>query len=145
MLAETTPGEQKKAPLNHAGVKKVFSLSCEAESFFQKPQDVEWTLKDGKLYLLQSRPVTTRSKHDPKENRRDWDLSLKRSFENLMQLQRQIKNLLKKMTAEADRLDLHEINDCSDAELCRFHGLRQEAFQAGTTCIGMFSFPMLMA
>lgn len=132
VLAATTFGEQKRAPLSHDGVKKVFSLSCEAESFFQKPQDVEWTLKDGKLYLLQSRPVTTRSKPDPKENRRDWDLSLKRSFENLMQLQRQIKNLLKKMTAEADRLDLHQINDCSDAELCRFHGLCQEALQRWT-------------
>lgn len=29
------------------------------EEFYQKPEDVEWAFEDGKLYMLQSRPITT--------------------------------------------------------------------------------------
>jgi pyruvate,water dikinase len=34
-------------------------LGCALEERFGGPQDVEWAIADGQLYLLQSRPVTT--------------------------------------------------------------------------------------
>jgi pyruvate,water dikinase len=34
-------------------------LGCALEERFGGPQDVEWALADGQLFLLQSRPVTT--------------------------------------------------------------------------------------
>ncbi len=37
------------------------------EAHFQFPQDIEWCLKDGQLYLLQTRPITTISQAQFKE------------------------------------------------------------------------------
>jgi pyruvate,water dikinase len=37
---------------------KVAELACQAEKFFGRPQDIEWTWSKGQLYLLQSRPIT---------------------------------------------------------------------------------------
>jgi len=34
---------------------------------YGKPQDIEWAVKDGELYLLQSRPITTIQKREVKE------------------------------------------------------------------------------
>lgn len=35
------------------------SLAIKLEKFFGKPEDVEWAIEKGELYLLQSRPITT--------------------------------------------------------------------------------------
>ena len=36
------------------------------EAFFHGlPQDIEWCVADGKLYILQSRPITTLQEYDP--------------------------------------------------------------------------------
>jgi len=43
---------------------------------------MEWTFRNGQLYLLQSRPVTTRAQPSAGDQRA-WHLSLHRSFENL--------------------------------------------------------------
>jgi pyruvate,water dikinase len=67
----------------------VFELALKAERYFGTPQDVEWTLRDGKLYLLQSRPVTTRAQASAGDQRA-WYLSLHRSFENLRALRNKI-------------------------------------------------------
>jgi pyruvate, water dikinase len=34
-------------------------LACRLEEQFGSPQDVEWAIRDGEIFLLQSRPVTT--------------------------------------------------------------------------------------
>jgi pyruvate,water dikinase len=38
---------------------QVADLARSAEQFFGTPQDIEWALEAGRLYLLQSRPITT--------------------------------------------------------------------------------------
>jgi pyruvate,water dikinase len=38
---------------------ELVKLSIKLEKFFGKPEDVEWAIEEGKLYLLQSRPITT--------------------------------------------------------------------------------------
>lgn len=35
------------------------NLAIKLEKFFGKPEDVEWAIEGGQLYLLQSRPITT--------------------------------------------------------------------------------------
>lgn len=45
--------------LNEEELKELFNLANNIESFYGKPQDVEWAIASGKLYILQSRPVTT--------------------------------------------------------------------------------------
>ena len=37
----------------------LWQLGKQAEEYFGAPQDTEWAIHEGKLYLLQSRPITT--------------------------------------------------------------------------------------
>jgi pyruvate,water dikinase len=45
--------------LSDAEVASVASLVRKAETFFGRPQDIEWAMASGELYLLQSRPITS--------------------------------------------------------------------------------------
>jgi pyruvate,water dikinase len=45
--------------LNADEIKQVSALGLQLESHFGAPQDIEWCIKDGQVYLLQSRPITT--------------------------------------------------------------------------------------
>jgi pyruvate,water dikinase len=41
--------------------KKIFELAkicLKIERYYKKPQDIEWTLKNNKFYIVQSRPIT---------------------------------------------------------------------------------------
>jgi rifampicin phosphotransferase len=54
-------------PLDRADLRRLVSLSDTAASVFRGPQDVEWAINpDGKLWLLQSRPVTTEIRGVPR-------------------------------------------------------------------------------
>ncbi|NYT02357.1 MAG: hypothetical protein GKC10_06355, partial [Methanosarcinales archaeon] len=52
------------------------------------PQDVEWTIREGVLHVLQSRPITTPPAGD--RSGRAWYLSLRRSFNSLASLRKKI-------------------------------------------------------
>jgi pyruvate,water dikinase len=39
--------------------RELVELAVLTEEFYQKPQDIEWAYEGNKLYLLQSRPITT--------------------------------------------------------------------------------------
>ena len=58
-------GELKRERLVNGGVltggdlARLASLGCSLEERFGSPQDIEWAIAGGELYLLQSRPVTT--------------------------------------------------------------------------------------
>ncbi|AGL03498.1 PEP/pyruvate-binding domain-containing protein [Desulfoscipio gibsoniae] len=54
----------RSSPENALGEREVLAvaeLARQVEKYFGNPQDIEWVLKDGKLYLLQARPITTLS------------------------------------------------------------------------------------
>jgi pyruvate,water dikinase len=52
--------ERKSAPvLSDSEVKDLVDLAKKAEQYYGKPQDLEWAFEKGKMYLLQSRPITT--------------------------------------------------------------------------------------
>ena len=44
--------------LSEIEIKKLLRYALEIENIFGSPQDIEWTIKKGKVYILQSRPVT---------------------------------------------------------------------------------------
>lgn len=46
------------ANMTESEILQVVKLVENAETIFGSPQDVEWAIQDGKLYVLQSRPVT---------------------------------------------------------------------------------------
>jgi phosphohistidine swiveling domain-containing protein len=45
--------------------RQLHKLATRLESDLGCPQDIEWAIADGDLYLLQSRPITTLVSHDP--------------------------------------------------------------------------------
>jgi pyruvate,water dikinase len=53
-----TPEQGGARVLDDAEVAEVSRLGRRLEDHFGQPQDVEWAYQDGRLYLLQSRPVT---------------------------------------------------------------------------------------
>ncbi len=62
--------------LDDEAVRRVAALARRAERFFGRPQDIEWAMSGGALYLLQSRPITALAKKaDPDDVRTLWDNS----------------------------------------------------------------------
>ena len=54
-----TPEEMRKvACLTEDELKQLWELSLKLEEHYKFPQDFEWASEDGKVYLVQSRPVT---------------------------------------------------------------------------------------
>jgi pyruvate,water dikinase len=112
------PGEKSALPpLNSQDVNFVFKTARQAEEFFKRPQDVEWTYDDDSLVLLQSRPITTLHSEKP-EDERGWYLSLHRSFDNLKNLRRKIEDeLIPGMIAVAESLSAKDLVELSDQAL----------------------------
>ena len=114
---EDVPEENsEKPPLSKKNLKQIYHVSRKVESVFGSPQDMEWTMKDGEIYILQSRPITTGDSE--KGDKRPWYLSLRRSFENLERLREKIEGtLIPQMISEADDLKTVSLEDLSDVEL----------------------------
>jgi pyruvate,water dikinase len=90
-------------PLDEGDVLRVFDAARACEALFGGPQDVEWTVADERLVLLQSRPVTTSTADEG--DKRAWYLSLTRSLENLRGLRERVEGeLLPAMDREADEI-----------------------------------------
>ncbi|UCC64410.1 MAG: hypothetical protein JSV36_04955, partial [Anaerolineae bacterium] len=53
--------------------RKLYKLASRLEKDLGCPQDIEWAIAEGKLYLLQSRPITTLREYDPITY--DWNSS----------------------------------------------------------------------
>lgn len=118
IFLEKLPDElAEKPPLNVDQVQTVFDLALKSENFFGIPQDVEWTKKDNKFYLLQSRPISTLKSSD-QQDERQWYLSLHRSFENLKSLRNKIEHeLIPEMVETAEKLSLVNLSVLSNGEL----------------------------
>jgi pyruvate,water dikinase len=71
------PPDRAAAPaLNDAQIRAVAELARRCEDFFGRPQDIEWAIEDGHLYLLQSRPITSLARlPDPDGVYALWDNS----------------------------------------------------------------------
>jgi phosphohistidine swiveling domain-containing protein len=48
-----------KDSLSEKELSNLLAMAFQIEKFYGRPQDVEWAIKEGKLFILQSRPVTT--------------------------------------------------------------------------------------
>jgi len=104
-------------PLDPEEVLLVFRTVLDVERFFGSPQDVEWTIRSGRLCLLQARPITTggpTAAGDP----RAWNLTLRRSFENLKALRQEVEGRwLPAMIGDARALAGADLEALSDEEL----------------------------
>jgi len=89
-------------PLAPEEVHLVFRTVLDVEQFFGSPQDMEWTIRSGSLYILQARPVTAGG---PDGDQRAWYLTLRRSLENLKALRREVEGRwIPAMTSDARAL-----------------------------------------
>jgi pyruvate,water dikinase len=53
-----TPDEGGRRKLDDATLAQLAGIGCALQSSLGGPQDVEWAVSDGQLYILQARPVT---------------------------------------------------------------------------------------
>ena len=67
--------EQNVSSLSDFEVSHLTELGLKIETFYNCPQDIEWTIKGKNFYILQSRPITTTSKITPKGTINIWDNS----------------------------------------------------------------------
>jgi pyruvate, water dikinase len=56
---ELSEEEGSARVLDQEALEGLCQTGLRLEEFFGKPQDVEWCIREGKLFLLQSRPITT--------------------------------------------------------------------------------------
>lgn len=50
---------QKKQVLTNKQIVELAKIGMKLEEHYKHPQDIEWGIEDGKLYIVQTRPVTT--------------------------------------------------------------------------------------
>jgi pyruvate,water dikinase len=48
----------RKQSLTTKWIKKISNMALEIENIFRSPQDIEWSIYNNKIWLLQSRPIT---------------------------------------------------------------------------------------
>ncbi len=51
--------KQVKQKITDQQIKKIAKVFLNIEKHYKKPQDIEWAMAKGKLYIVQSRPITT--------------------------------------------------------------------------------------
>lgn len=103
-------------PLSDEEAEKLLKLGMMAEDIFLSPQDMEWTIKENRTYLLQSRPVTTIDQEEG--DSRSWYLSLSRSLDNLGQLWSRIEgDILPRMAQNARDLKEKNLTTLTDKNL----------------------------
>ncbi len=104
-------------PLNESLLQEIVKLGLQVEGHYSAPQDIEWTRADGSWRILQARPITVGSKQT-EGDKRAWYLSLTRSYENLLQLWKNISEiLLPEMDQDHARLAAVNLGELSEAQL----------------------------
>jgi pyruvate,water dikinase len=53
------PAKSQAPSISDEEARQVAQIAIEVEEYFGRPQDLEWALADGRIHLLQSRPITT--------------------------------------------------------------------------------------
>jgi pyruvate,water dikinase len=64
----------QKACLSPSNIEKLWKMALEIEKFYGHAQDIEWAIYNDRVYLLQSRPVTTKHQQSTGELK-VWDNS----------------------------------------------------------------------
>jgi pyruvate,water dikinase len=85
LLADLPPAKAGMPPLDLEEAAGVFLNALSIESFFEAPQDIEWTRDHHRLVFLQARPITAASEKGAGDDRA-WYLSLRRTYDNLRAL-----------------------------------------------------------
>ncbi len=87
-------GSASRVVLDETDVQEIAQMGLKLEQAFDGAQDIEWTLAGGRLFLLQSRPITVTQENDTPlwqlDDKRAWYRSLHVSYDRLMELKQEI-------------------------------------------------------
>ncbi len=118
----------KAPPLNHDEIHQIWVSGKKLENLFGKPQDVEWTITNNELIILQARPITSTGFNET-DDKRSWYLTLHRSYENLKKLYDKIEHhLIPGMILEADKLKQQDLKILSADSLSSEIDRRQNIY-----------------
>jgi len=125
---DLTPSAAQTPPLNEPEVRQIWESGKRLEDLFGRPQDVEWTIFNDQLTILQARPITSTGFNDT-DDKRSWYLTLHRSYENLQKLYEKIEHhLIPQMISEAENLSKQTLEMLSVQALCREIEKRQKIY-----------------
>lgn len=115
-----SPQDSREPVLSSVEVQDIIALAQKIESHFDAPQDIEWTIQNGEIILLQCRPITTLSEDFAdaplweQSDKRPWYKTLTRSFENLKELHKRVEQEIipgmEKDAAEMECCDVQVLN-----------------------------------
>ena len=116
--------ERKTPPLSPEEVRNITGIALKIEKLIGSPQDLEWTIRNGTVFIIQSRPITTDTSQG---DIRSWYLSLRRSLDSLVALENRISTqIIPEMNREADTHFGVSLVDLNDQELIETINLRSE-------------------
>ena len=69
---EVAGSRSGKVCLDEKSAVRLAKLAHKVETLFGAPQDIEWAIRDGRMYLLQSRPITALPAAQTWEDRQVW-------------------------------------------------------------------------
>ena len=114
-LQDIAPEKKSFPPLRR---EQVISLAHEAarqENFFGHPRDLEWTLKNSELIILQSRPITT---VENKNDNRKYYSKLQISFKELRKIRSRLeKEILPGMQSVANQWKKEKLEGMNNRQL----------------------------
>ncbi len=73
-ISDVPPEAQQQLSLSSENIQAICASARQIEQNFKAPQDIEWCLQEGRLWILQARPVTA-FKEEPKGDFQIWDNS----------------------------------------------------------------------
>ncbi|MES2765253.1 MAG: PEP/pyruvate-binding domain-containing protein, partial [Bacteroidota bacterium] len=116
---------QDQPSLNNDEVLKIAEITRKISEHFGRPQDIEWAFKNGEIYILQSRAITTlHNLTDTSQNRRVWDNS----------------NIIESYSGVTTPLTFSFVRDVYSEvykEFSRFMGVEQEIIEKNHTIFSM--------
>ncbi|MBY0442608.1 MAG: phosphoenolpyruvate synthase [Mycobacteriaceae bacterium] len=59
VIVDLDPGQAQARVLDDAALRRIAELAIAVEAHHHCPQDIEWAMADGKIWLVQARPITT--------------------------------------------------------------------------------------
>lgn len=64
--SNTAPTERERLSVDDSALRRLSALGEKVEKYYGAPQDIEWAIANGQLYLLQTRPVTSLTVNTPR-------------------------------------------------------------------------------
>jgi pyruvate,water dikinase len=125
-IAELSESESLRPPLSTEDVKQIALSGMLIERQSNAPQDVEWTIKNDELVILQARAITSSLDSDD----RKWYLTLRRSLENLKKLREKVeKEVLPAMDRAARLMEEMDLSSWGMQELAKELKRRYKIYQ----------------